>query len=132
MAGLGGARPGAGRKPGSKLALTRADAERIRGGAGETPLDVMAATMRELWQRACFDGDARRAQIDIETAERACSVAKDLAPYLHPKLQSIQVDQAPPQELTVKVDLLAIARQISWVLGRADAKLLESITADGG
>src|SRR3990172_10365972 len=96
MAGNGGARPGAGRKPSIQTVRTRKDAERIAGLPGETPLDVMAGTMRALWHQANFDGDKARAALEVEIAERACMIAKDLAPYLHPKLQSIAFDGGPP------------------------------------
>jgi len=126
MAGNGGARPGAGRKPSIQTVRTRKDAERIAGLPGETPLDVMAGTMRALWQQANYDGDKAREALEIETAERACAIAKDLAPYLHPRLQSIELDPGPPPEINVRIDVLVLARQIALALTLGDQRLIGS------
>lgn len=127
----GGARHGAGRKPSAITVKTRAAAERLRGADGETPLDVMAGTMRELWRLATTEDGKPRETLHLDTAERACAIAKDLAPYLHPKLQSIEVDSGPPPEINVKVDLLALARQVAYALRRADQRLLGAVMEGG-
>jgi hypothetical protein len=87
----GGARPGAGRKPGSrnKLTLGRAVllrkqlAKRLVSGRahlGElTPLDVMLTTMRTL-----------AAQEEWEFQLLACQLAKEAAPYFHPRLTAVK------------------------------------------
>ena len=70
----GGARPGAGRRPGTP---NRATAERealVREG-GETPLDHMLAVMRNA---------------DKDPARRL-EAAKAAAPYVHPKLSAVEV-----------------------------------------
>jgi len=74
--GNGGARPGAGRKPSSTTVRTRAIAEKLSKGVGITPLEVMVRTMRKLW--------ARGKHID------ACTIAEKAAPYMHPRLASIE------------------------------------------
>lgn len=72
----GGARPGAGRKKGSVLATkSRAVAEAI-SLTGETPLEVMLQAMRH-YQAA--------GEID-----KASNIAKDAAPYIHPRLAAIE------------------------------------------
>lgn len=70
----GGVRPGAGRPKGSKSNLTlQREAVAAKALAdGVTPLEVMLDTMRELFAA----GDKMA----------ACQVAKDAAPYIHPKL----------------------------------------------
>jgi hypothetical protein len=69
----GGRRPGAGRKKGVPNKATIARQERVAAG-GETPLDYMLRVMRN--PKA---SDARRDEM-----------AKAAAPYVHPKLASMQ------------------------------------------
>ena len=76
----GGARKGAGRPPGAagkRTKLTRAIAEKAIA-EGITPLEVMLKTMRKLW--------------DEKKMLEACAIAKECAPYLHPKLCSVSAD----------------------------------------
>lgn len=81
----GGARPGAGRPKG---AATRKTAEIANQAAeqGITPLEVMLASMRALWDEATDDAGA---VIDPAKAKEATAVAKDAAPYIHPRLQAV-------------------------------------------
>lgn len=55
---------------------------------GVSPLDVMLTTMRSLWKQAVDpnSGDV----VNIGKAMQANIVAKDAAPYLHPKLSNIE------------------------------------------
>lgn len=71
----GGARPNCGRKPGGSNAKTRELAMRV-AAEGITPIEVMVNTMRELW----LSGDK----------VAASAIAKDAAPYMHPRLQSTE------------------------------------------
>ena len=50
-----------------------------------TPLAVQLATMRELWARAVKSGLI----VDLECAKQACALAKDTAPFVHPRLASV-------------------------------------------
>lgn len=70
----GGARPGAGRKKGSATAKTREIADRAAAG-GITPLEVMLEAML-----SC------RAQGEML---KAAMIAKDAAPYMHPRLAAV-------------------------------------------
>lgn len=70
----GGKRLGAGRPPGAKTKRTQ-ELARAAAAAGVTPLEVMLETMRT--HHAAGDLDA------------ASAVAKDAAPYLHPRLAAI-------------------------------------------
>lgn len=72
----GGRRPGAGRKPGSATKKTRDIADKA-AATGLTPLEVMLEAMNALREA----GDL----------ERAAGVAKDAAPYIHPKLSSVEM-----------------------------------------
>jgi hypothetical protein len=86
--GRGGRRPGAGRKPGSVNKKTREIAERAVS-EGITPLEVQLQTMRALWAEA-NNGNT----LDLEKATEACAIAKDAAPYIHPRLSSIEASVA--------------------------------------
>lgn len=106
--GHGGARPGAGRKPGQANQKTREIADRA-AREGITPLEVMLRAMRE---HVAHSDELRREadEVDIKllTGERddsdtpaklrrgaltaiteAASMAKDAAPYMHPRLANV-------------------------------------------
>jgi hypothetical protein len=72
----GGARLGAGRKPGSLNSKTRAIAEKC-ADLGATPLEVMVEAYLKLR--------------DEGRLEDAAKIAKDAAPYMHPRLSNIEL-----------------------------------------
>src|SRR4029078_6989276 len=76
-AGRGGARPGAGRPPGSKNQRS-AEVARQAVEAGITPIEVMLNAMRDLWEEGT-----------PEAKREAARIAKDAAPYIHPRLSNI-------------------------------------------
>lgn len=84
----GGARKGAGRKPGSATAKTREIADRA-AAEGVTPLEVMLKTMRALVDKAT-ESDPQNP--DISMLVEASAVAKDAAPYMHPRLSSVEMN----------------------------------------
>ncbi len=71
----GGARKGAGRPKGAATKRSRkiADRESLNG---VTPLEVMLKAMRDHYEKEEWDA--------------AASIAKDAAPYMHPKLSSVE------------------------------------------
>lgn len=73
----GGARPGAGRPAGSKNQRS-ADIARQAAESGITPIEVMLNAMRELWDQG-----------SSEAKREAARIAKDAAPYIHPRLSNI-------------------------------------------
>ena len=77
MSNRGGRRPGAGRPVGSKNQRT-AEIARTAAESGLTPIEVMLGAMRDLW-----------AQGTPEAKREAAEIAKDAAPYIHPRLASI-------------------------------------------
>ena len=77
MNNRGGRRPGAGRPVGSKNQRT-AEIARAAAESGITPIEVMLGAMRDLW-----------AQGTPEAKREAAEIAKDAAPYIHPRLASI-------------------------------------------
>lgn len=86
--GRGGKRPGAGRKPGSTTKKTREIAEKATA-EGVTPLEVMLKVMRGFLERA-----EQMAQLDpaagTELLKEAADVAKNAAPYMHPRLAAVE------------------------------------------
>lgn len=104
----GGARPGAGRKPGGANQKTREIADRA-AREGITPLEVMLRAMREHVEHSdSLRKQADEADIQLLTGERedndtpvklrgaalaaiteAASMAKDAAPYMHPRLANV-------------------------------------------
>lgn len=74
MAGRGGARPGGGRPKGSKNKASIAREQEIKA-SGLTPLDYMLTIMRD-----------EEAPKDVRL-----DAAKAAAPYVHPKLSSVEM-----------------------------------------
>lgn len=82
--GRGGKRAGSGRKPGSATKKTREIADKA-AEEGITPLEVMLKAMRH--HMSNFDTTE-----SLDALAAAASVAKDAAPYIHPRLASVEVD----------------------------------------
>jgi hypothetical protein len=109
--GWGGKRVGAGRIRGDLLSAPAAAAKRAAATqrrreiidqavmANVTPLEVMTRTMMALWNDA-----TRGATLDVGTAMQACGLARDVAPYLHPKLAMTAVRAEVRTETTVSPD----------------------------
>ncbi len=87
MAGRGNP-PGVGRPRGSANRKTRLIADKA-AEEGIIPLEVQLKTMRALWD-AATSGPI----MDLEKAVAACAIAKDAAPYIHPRLSSIEAQVA--------------------------------------
>lgn len=92
--GRGGARPGAGRKKSAVTVRTREIAEKVltETREGESPLEVMLSIMNDLRTAALVakeseDADTRKASTKLLML--AANVAKDAAPYIHPRLAAI-------------------------------------------
>lgn len=95
--GKGGKREGAGRKPGSANVKSREIANKA-ASEGITPLEVMLQAMRFHMRK--FDEFE-----DVDSLGAACVAAKDAAPYIHPRLSSVEMDanvkvRSLAQELT--------------------------------
>lgn len=88
----GGARKGAGRKPGAANVKTREIADKAVQ-QGITPLEVMLEAMNSLRNAG--------------ELEKAASVAKDAAPYLHAKLSSVEMN-ATVKTKTLDQELAAL------------------------
>jgi hypothetical protein len=90
----GGRRPGAGRPHGAKgrKTIERAKLTEEAAASGVTPLEVMLQTMRALW-----------AKNTEEAHKQACEIAKDAAPYLHPRLSSQTIAGPDGEALVIKI-----------------------------
>lgn len=71
----GGKREGAGRKKGSKT-QRHVDIALREAARGLTPIEVMLETMRSLWANG--------------QQTEASAIAKDAAPFIHPRLSSVE------------------------------------------
>ena len=93
----GGKRPGAGRPIGAATKRTREIADKA-AAEGLMPLDVMLRAMRE--------------HADAERWDDAAAIAKDAAPYLHPRLATVDHQGKIEASVTVRVirfsDLLQV------------------------
>lgn len=94
MSAHGGKRPNAGRKPGSLTQKTRGIAEQALQD-GISPLEVMLEAMRNHYTNGDLDAAAEK--------------AKDAAPYVHPKLSSVESknDNNHTFDLPTKIELTA-------------------------
>jgi hypothetical protein len=114
----GGKRRGAGRKPSSLTVKSRAIAE-IAMEEGITPLEVLLRAMR---------GYANSQQWD-----RAAAIAKDAAPYLHPKLTSVEPPEPPEKEPPKPApDFSALTDEELAVMTRLSRKIRYPDTPVGG
>lgn len=80
--GRGGARKGAGRKPGSSTKKTREIADAAIAG-GVTPLEYMLTVMRD-------DSTHDDPRVQAQREAMRFEAAKAAAPYIHPRLQAIE------------------------------------------
>ena len=108
----GGARPGAGRPAGSKNQRS-ADTARQAAEAGITPIEVMLNAMRELWDQG-----------SAEAKREAARIAKDAAPYVHPRLSNIvQTVNERPHYASMHQNLVARPRSGKRTLRRENTGL---------
>lgn len=109
---LGGARQGAGRPRLPSTVAIRRRAEQYSKDGGVLPIDVMMGTMRALWADATTKEPDKRGKRKAlkpheyvrHTLKEAHEAAKDAAPYIHPKLATIETTGANggPMEVLVK------------------------------
>lgn len=99
----GGSRPGAGRKKGSATAKTREIADKA-AEEGITPLEYMLQVMR---QEPSAELDARDM---LQAITLRFEAAKAAAPYIHPKLSSVEVkgDKDNPVQTVSRVELVPL------------------------
>jgi hypothetical protein len=129
--GRGGARKGAGRKPGAATKRTRAIADHA-AATGLTPLEVMLGAMHALHKHANAMSDGDEADMGGRKVGRlgllvsAAEVAKDAAPYMHPRLQAIE-HSGSIGEVRQLTDLELAAKMAYYVdVGRKRQKVAEA------
>jgi hypothetical protein len=85
----GGKRPGAGRKPGKATAATKIRQEALKAVSDLelSPLRVMLTTMKALWTEA----QGADGTLNMGLAMKAAAIAKDAAPFVHPKLANVDM-----------------------------------------
>jgi hypothetical protein len=118
--GKGGARPGAGRKPGSTgkaVAKVRATAPTPKTAKLDIlPANVMLNNMRRVYLRA-LNEEARQLRLpkdqrDISEADKLFNVAQvyavDCAPYYHPKLAALAA-MKPPDPTAIGLEQMILA-----------------------
>ena len=93
----GGARPGAGRKPGGKNKRTQEIALKA-AQEGATPIEVMLGAMRMAWTEAQQLEDKLE---QVKAAKAAADIAKEAAPYVHPKMAPKPTDDGTGADYTV-------------------------------
>ena len=87
----GGARRGAGRRPGIPNKAAREQQARAKA-QGWTPLEVMLYAMRfffKKYQDEVAKGDQADERVVHKYLKFACTVARDVAPYCHPRVKRI-------------------------------------------
>ena len=82
---------------------------------GVDPIDVMILTMLEL-VTAARDKNIELAE-RFHFMERACAIAKDAAPYLHPRLQAVELSGNDEQPVRIVTE--ARERALGAILGLA-------------
>jgi hypothetical protein len=99
----GGARPGAGAKKGVQRQSTREKLAMAEQAAAEgiTPLEVMLRTMRKAWDAG--DDPTLDSLTQLQHRVAACTIAKDAAPYIHPRLAATELTGKDGSALTIKV-----------------------------
>lgn len=117
--GRGGSGRKAGRPVGAATKKTREIAERALA-QGITPLEVILQSMRVAWSEATKDG-----KVDLAKVGPAVEYAQMAAPYVHPRLASIQGNPDNPVVIKEEGSLLEAARRMAFLL-RAGTMQLRS------
>ena len=100
----GGSRKGAGRPKGALTSRTREIAEKA-AGSGITPLEYMLKVLRDSSDHEDPKVQAQREMLRFEAAKAA-------APYIHPRLSSVEVD--------AEVKIRSLAQELAELNAQAD------------
>lgn len=99
-----------GRPPSGKTKKSKEAVERLSSDGGALPVEIMVKSMRKLYAQYQECEDYAELNNSIKEKEEvlkqglgylqeACEIAKNVAPYFHPKLQSMTVvgdEDGPP------------------------------------
>lgn len=94
--GRGGSRKGAGRKKSALTVMTREVAEKIikETPPDEAPLSIIVSVMRYFWKEAQEKMNSKNAserEIGIRLAKMTVDAATSAAPYMHPRLATVEL-----------------------------------------
>lgn len=95
---LGGRRPGSGRKVGAATKKTREIADKLAESGEETPLEYMLRIMRQkdddldAMEKAGALDAVEKLKLKAVRDERRDWAAEKAAPYIHPRLASIEAN----------------------------------------
>lgn len=126
----GGARPGAGRKKGAAAQKSRKAADDLTAKLVATarlqPLEMMVEVAQQLWDEAVgLDGKI----VDRKLALAAATLAKDAAPYVHPRLTSVEAkhthDFSRLSDAELAAELLALRGRAFAALGAGSGEAEE-------
>ena len=81
--------------------------------------------MRELWRRAHASGE-----MDLGLATQACQIAKDCAPYIHPRLAAIEAKVDTFGQVEVKLTAEERVRQARAAIDAAFAEVAAETPRD--
>jgi hypothetical protein len=101
---------------------------------GQTPLEVMLEAMR--YYQAVHADPGATVSVRVCAIDKAAAIAKDAAPYMHPRLTSVDDGGKPGAPIETKdVSLPDLARRLAFIFNQAAleerAGLIEG-TGDGG
>lgn len=83
---------------------------------GISPLEVMLKTMRLLWAEAIAVDQAGKETVNEEKAIQAVEIAKVAAPFVHPRLNSIEGVLDKPLIVESPDNMLEQARRLAFVI----------------
>lgn len=114
---MGGARPGAGRKPGVQNRVTRELKEKIEQAKREgiTSIEVIRTFYRECWKQAHILDEKGKPAIDMQMAKEAVIAAGLALPYEYPKLAPIDQAVALPGD-DEEENVLDDARRVAFLI----------------
>lgn len=103
--GRGGSRPNAGRKKGGATTKTREIADKVIAEAkGNSPLEVMLRIMEGLVEQAEQARNSEEPEVRMSATRimmMAANVAKDAAPFIHPRLANVSVEATGDMTFTI-------------------------------
>lgn len=113
----GGRRAGAGRKPSLATRRTR-EAANLAQLADDSPMQIMLKLMRAYWAEAFSVDEKGKPVMDEAKAREAGAWAVAVAPYVHPKLASVEPRPEVAVPTTDGLSDLEKARRVAFAMVR--------------
>jgi hypothetical protein len=124
---LAEAATGQGRPKGSKTDRTKAVAVEL-ALTGSTPLEVMMQAMRYYMDVHADTGASASAR--STALDKATGMAKDAAPYMHPRLAAVAVGTAQGQQAEQRdISMAELARRIAFIFRESarEGQVIEAV-----